>query len=158
MLLLLSCKKNNEKNISSEVSPLQKQIYKIVDSMSVSFPKDYPVNLYTVYHQSKNKRNYIKVSTSEFFNKDSVSTIEINNNKTIVYYSKDFFKQKRANLVAYREFEYTDTTVSLYHPRYAVFEILNNNTFKNISLEKSIKMQLFNYNDRYIPEPAPQAK
>ena len=158
-LFFLSCKKNKEENVSSKENSLEKNINRIMDSMAVNLPKEYPINLYTISHQKKYGKDYIKISTSEFFNSDSVSTIEMRNKKLIVYYSKGFFKQKKEdNLSSYKEFEYTDKTISLYHPRYIIFEILKNNTYKNIPLEKSIEMKLFNYGDRYIPEPTPLKK
>lgn len=158
LIFTWSCKKNSDKHVSSEENHLQQKIFNVVDSMSLSFPKEYPVNLYTVSYQKKLGKDYIKISTSEFFNKDSISTIELNNKKIIVYYSNNFFKQKKTSMDSYKEFEYTDKTVSLYHPRYTIFEILKNNTYKNISMEDGIKMELFNYSDRYIPEPTPIEK
>lgn len=149
LLLSHSCRNVTERNL------LEKKVFNVVDSMSSSFPKEYPVNLFTVTHQRLDGKDYIKVSTAEFFNKDSVSNIKFNNQKLIVYYSKNFFKKKQENLSSYKNYEYTPSTISLYHPRYVVFEILKDSTYKNISLEKSIEMNLFTYGDRYIPEPVP---
>lgn len=161
IMLLISvygCKNNSEKKISSEDNHLQKQIFNIVDSMSTSFPKEYPVNLYTVSHQKKIGKDYIKISTAEFFNKDSVSTVELDNKNLIFYYSKNFFKNSKKDLIPYKGFEYTDSTISLYHPRYIIFEVSKNNIYRIIPIEKSIEMELFNYDDIYVPEPIPKTK
>ncbi|KFF09859.1 hypothetical protein IW15_22085 [Chryseobacterium soli] len=149
VMLTQSCRKNSEKNL------LEKKVFSTVDSMSSSFPKEYPVNLFTVTHQRLKNKDYIKISTAEFFNKDSVSSIKFNNQKLIVYYSKNFFEQKQESLGSYKDFEYTSNTISLYHSRYVVFEVLRDNIYRNIPLEKSIEMKLFDFGDRYIPEPAP---
>lgn len=150
-LCLLGCKKESV----DDSNYLQEKVYGTIDSMSLSFPKEYPVNLYTVSHQKKADRDYIKIATSEFFNRDSVATVELHNRKIIAYYSKDFFEIKNQNLEKYKDLEYANETISLYHPRYVIFEVLKNNTFKNIPIEEGVKMDLFNYGDRYIPEPVP---
>lgn len=158
LLFFLSCKKNKEEYVGSKESSLEENISRIVDSMSSSFPKEYPVNLFTVTHQRLKDRDYIKISTAEFFNKDSVSNIKINNQRLIVYYSKNFFKQKQESVSQYKDFEYTPNTISLYHPRYGVFEILRDSIYRNIPLEKSFEMKLFDFGDRYMPEPLPLNK
>ncbi|WP_147474520.1 hypothetical protein [Chryseobacterium nematophagum] len=123
--------------------------------MSTSFPREYSVNVYTVAHEKKHGNDYIKIATAQFYNKDSVSGSYLHNGKTIVLYSKDFFKNNnKKHLKLDNALKYENKTISLYHPQYTIFEIING-TYKNISIEEGIKMNLFNYSDRYIPESIP---
>lgn len=84
MLSILGCSKKE--------SSIEKQVSKIVDSLSAD--KKYSNKLFIVQYQSKWNKSYIKVSTAEFFDKDSVTHYTYNNENLIVYYS-NFFRIKK---------------------------------------------------------------
>ncbi|MEJ5102219.1 hypothetical protein [Chryseobacterium sp. MYb328] len=160
-IFLCCCNKNVKKPFTKEEKekePLYTQINNVIDSMSSSFPKEYSVNLYTVTHEKTHGNDYVRIATSQFYNKDSISGSYLHNGKTVVLYSKKFFKNNNKNkFKPDNALEYKNETISLYHPQYTIFKITDN-TYKNISLEEAMKMNLFNYSDRYIPEPAPSIK
>lgn len=157
-IFLCCCNKNVKTPFAKEEKEkdsLYLQINNVIDSMSTSFPKEYSVNLYTVTHERKHGNDYIKIATAQFYNKDSVSGSYLHNGKTIVLYSKGFFKNNnRKQFKLDSTFKYENETISLYHTQYIIFEIINGK-YKKISMEEGIKMNLFNYSDRYIPELAP---
>ncbi len=156
-----SCGQKNVNNILDEKpNAVILEVRRMVDSISNSLPLDYRAPLYTVTYQEKDDKDYMKISTAEYFNKDSVSTYEVYNNHLVIFYSTDFFKNKLdtlriQGLEAYEGLAYTDETISLYHPRYEVIEILKNNQFRILPTAEHHQKKLFYFDDRYIPEPIP---
>ncbi len=161
-IFLCCCYKNVKKPFAKqekEKDPLYGQINNVIDSISSGFPKGYSVNLYTVTHEKKYGNDYIKIATAQFYNKDSISGSYLHHGKIIVLYSKDFFKNNnKKQFKPDRALKYENETISLYHPRYIIFEVSKNHIYRIIPIEKSIEMGLFNYDDRYVPEPIPKTK
>lgn len=160
LLVFNSCGNKNKNSDQVKSNNLITEIHSIVDSISSNLPIHYSAPLYTVTYQKKDNKEYIKVSTAEYFNKDSVSTYEIYNNHLLIFYAKDFFKNKLDTLKIqglefYKKSEYEEGTVSIYHPRYEVIEILENDKFRVLPREEHHQKKLFYFDDRYIPEPVP---
>lgn len=156
-LISVSCKQNSKvffPTNKKEVLPLINNINHIVDSLSTNFPKEYPVNLFTVSHQKKKNKDFIKISTSEYYNKDSIAGNYLHNGKIVVLYSKSFFEKMPLKIGIDKNLELDDEKISLYHKRFVVFEIKNNG-YKIINNKEFSQMELFNYDDRYVPEPVP---
>lgn len=144
MISILSCDKKN--------TSIEKKVLKITDSLSLD--KKYSNKLFIVQHQNKWNKDYIRVSTAEFFNKDSVQCYVSNNGNLIMYYS-DFFEKIKGNSDTdkYDNLAYKEGTISVFHPRYVIFELNSNRYFKkNINNDKELS-QLFQFGDRYVPEP-----
>lgn len=146
MLSILGCSKKE--------SSIEKQVSKIVDSLSAD--KKYSNKLFIVQHQSKWNKNYIKVSTSEFFDKDSVTHYTSNNENLIVYYSNFFRrkKEKRNSMDKFDGYIYKEGTISIFHPRYIIFELNKNGELGKVVNEED-ENQLFQYGNTYVPEPVP---
>lgn len=155
-IFLCCCNKNVKKPFAKqekEKDPLYGQINNVIDSISSGFPKGYSVNLYTVTHEKKYGNDYIKIATAQFYNKDSISGSYLHHGKIIVLYSKDFSKITIKN--SSNQIVYLDTKMRLFLYIIHNMQYLKiNNSYKNISVEEGIKMNLFNYSDRHIPEPA----
>ena len=145
-LAIFSC---NQKNIS-----IEKQVLNIVDSLSMD--EKYSNKLFVVQHQTKWNKSFIKISTAEFFNKDSATHYISSNGNLIIYYS-NFFKNnkdKNENIDLYDNFAYKEETISIFHPRYIILEIDANGVLRNIVNDQD-KNHLFQYGDRNVPEPIP---
>lgn len=160
LLLFNSCGEKNKNQSQVNDNKLLTEIHSIVDSISSNLPLHYSAPLYTVTYEKKENREYIKVSTAEYFNKDSVSTYEIYNNYLLIFYAKDFFKNKLDTLKTqglefYEQSAYKEETVSLYHPQYEVLEILEDDKFRILPMKEHQEQKLFYFDDRYIPEPTP---
>ncbi|ODS89407.1 MAG: hypothetical protein ABS44_04045 [Chryseobacterium sp. SCN 40-13] len=141
---IVSCDK---KSIS-----LEKQVSGIVDSLSKDEKHSY--KLFTVQHQSKWDKSFIKISTAEFFNKDSAVYHTSSNGNLIVYYSNIFNKNKdqKQDIDIYQHLSYKKGTLSIFHPRYIILEIDENEILRDLKDDKK-RAQLFRYEDRNIPEP-----
>lgn len=156
---LMGCKQH-EHSAQSKSVILLNEIHTLVDSM-VNDPERYANNfIFTMTHQRRADKDYIKISPAEYFNKDSVSTYEIYKEHLLVFYSNNFFKTEldkvdTVGLKSYMEWAYHDETTSMYHPPYTVIEIISDDTFRPLSFEEQIEKQLFNFGDRYVPEPEP---
>ncbi|MNU13799.1 hypothetical protein D3C71_18440 [compost metagenome] len=146
MISILGCSKKE--------SFIEKQVSKIVDSLSAD--KKYSNKLFIVQHQSKWNKDYIKVSTAEFFDKDSATYYTSNNENLIVYYS-NFFKikkEKKNNTDQHDDYIYKEGTISIFHPRYIIFELNKNGNLRKIVNEED-ESKLFQYGNTYVPEPVP---
>lgn len=160
--IITSCCGQKETNSSSiKPTPMLKEIHRVVDSTSYNLPRPYYDFIYTVTHQRKGGRDYIKVAISDYFNKDSVSTYEIYNEHLLIFYSKDFFKKQfnkldTVGLKHYNSLAYNEERLSMYHPRYEVIEILGNGKFRVLPLEEHHQKELFYFSDvPDVPEPVP---
>jgi hypothetical protein len=157
LCIIISCKQKSKNPFfikEKEVSSLSYNINHIIDSMSASFPSEYPVNLYIVSHQKKYGKHYIKISTSEYFNRDSLSNSYLHKGKVIISYSSFFNKKVPNNYFPSEDFEWDDEKISLYHKRFIICEIVNNK-LKKVTLEKNAKRKLFDYSDINICEIPP---
>lgn len=139
---------------SKKESSIEKQVSKIVDSLSVN--KKYSNKLFIVQHQSKWNKNYIKVSTAEFFDKDSATHYTFNNENLIVYYSNFFRikKEKKNRINKFDDYIYKKGTISIFHPRYIIFELNKDGELSKVVNEED-ENQLFQYGNTYVPEPVP---
>lgn len=147
MLSILGCSKKE--------SSIEKQVSKIVDSLSAN--KKYSTNLFIVQHQSKWNKNYIKVSTAEFFDKDSATHYTSSNNENLIVYYSNFFKmkkEKKNNTDKYEDYIYKERTVSIFHPRYVILELSKNGELRKV-INKEDENQLFQYGNTYVQEPVP---
>lgn len=145
MLSIVGCNKNK--------SAIEKQVSKIVDSLSAD--KKYSHKLFIVQHQSKWNKNYIKVSTVEFFDKDSATHYTSHNENLIVYYS-NFFRVKKEWKNSMDKFDgylYKEVTISIFHPRYIIFELNKEGELRKVNEEDENK--LFQYGNTYVPETIP---
>ena len=159
-LISISCKKTEIDLQSTNSSPLVEEIYKVVDSISNYLPKPYPNVIYTVTHEKKDNKDYIKISTAKYINKDSISVYKNYENHLIVFYSKKFFKDKfnkldTIGLSKYDSLMYNQEDIYMYHPRYEVVELLENNKFKVLLPQEHHQKKLFYFDDIYILEPEP---
>lgn len=161
--VILSC---SQKNVNTEehfndklkYDSLRTKIFSVIDSVSLTFPKEYPVYLYTVSHQKKNNIDYIKISTSDMYNKDSLSESYLNKGKIVVFYSKDFFNKKiNKPFLPNKNFECSIDKISMYHKKYLVYKI-KENKLVGIKNRDVIKNELFNYGDCEVPEPKPSRR
>lgn len=145
-LSLLNCNKKD--------NSIEKQVSKVVDSLSAD--KKYSNKLFIVQHQSKWSKNYIKVSTAEFFDKDSATHYTSDNESLVVYYSNFFkmMKEKKENTDKYDDFVYKEGIISIFHPRYVILEMNKDGDLRKI-VDKKDENQLFQYGNTYVPEPVP---
>lgn len=115
-----------------------KQICEKVDSLSIY--KDFQTKtLFIIQHEKKDRKNFIKISTSEYFDKDSVSLIQEHQNKIIVYYSGVFFKEKnmeKEQIMLYEDFIYKDSVISIFHPKFVIFELTERGNIITVKKEK----------------------
>lgn len=163
IFIAFSCCKQNKTEITEhkEKNSLVSEIYKIVDSVVDSLPRPYDDRLYTVTHQKKNGKDFLKISTAEYFNRDSVSTYKIYRDRLIVFYAKDFFekhldKLDTVGLQHYNSLIYDENILSMYHPRYEVIEIFGNDKFRVLPLQEHHQKKLFYFSDvPEMPEPVP---
>lgn len=160
--IIASCcgqKKTNTPQIKT--NSLLKEIHRVVDSTAYNLPRPYYDFIYTVTHQQKEGKDYIKVAIADYFNKDSVSTYEIYNEHLLIFYSKNFFEKEfdkldTIGLKQYNSLSYDEAALSMYHPRYEVIEILGANKFRVLPLEEHHEKKLFYFSDvPEIPEPVP---
>lgn len=139
---------------SKKESSIEKQVSKIVDSLSAD--KKYSPKIFIVQHQTKWNKDYIKISTAEFFDKDSAKCYISNNKYLIVYYS-NFFKIKQEKKYIkdkYNDYMYKEGTISIFHPRYIIFELNKNGDLRKV-LNEEEENKLFQYGNTYVPEPKP---
>lgn len=128
----ISCK-NKKENILVE-----KAIPEKIDSLSRN--KEFQSKeLFIVQHERKGNRNFIKISTSEYFDKDSASFVLRYKEKIIVYYS-DFFSSKRedihSQITIYEKYIYNDNKLSIFHPQYSIFELNSKGEIKKTKKEQ----------------------
>lgn len=145
MISVLSCTKK-------EIS-LDQQVNGIIDSLSKN--NGNPNKLFIVQHQKKWNRNYIKISTTEFFSKDSAKYIVTRHDKLIVYYSNFFMKDNKViDWNRYDHLIYKEGTISIFHPTSIIFKINENGSIIDKISDKE-KSQLFTYGNYMVPEPVP---
>lgn len=146
-MILISC--NNYRDNED----IQSKIHNIIDSST--YLSIYSKNFYLIRHQKKQNRDYIEISTAKYFNKDSVFAVENYKNDLIIYYSKNYFKnkiEKAETLPAkYNFLEYSNNSVPMYHTRSQILEVLKNNKIRNVTVKESIEDSILNYGDQYIP-------
>ncbi len=141
-VMIVSCDK---KSIS-----LEKQVLGIIDSLAKD--KKHSYKLFTVQQQSKWNKRFIKISTAEFFNMDSAVYHTSSNGNIIVYYSNIFNKDQKQDTDIYQHLSYKKETISIFHPRYIILEINENEILRDLNDDKK-RAQLFRYEDRNVPEP-----
>lgn len=156
----ICCNSHDSNKSKMGSSPLLKEVHKTLDSISNNLPRPYDDYLFTVTHQKKDGKDYIKVATAEYFNKDSVSSYELYNEHLLIFYSKYFLENQinkldTTGIKQYMNLAYDGQTISIYHPKYAVFEILEGNKFRKLPNEEHHQKKLFYFSDRYVPEPEP---
>lgn len=141
-ILICQCQK--------DVSLTKELIPKKVDSLCMY--KDFQSKkLFIIQQQYKNDRNFIRISTSEYFDKDSVSLIIEHKEKIIVYYSHFFIKDDlNNNNNKYRDMMYEDSIISIFNPRYVIFELTDDGNF--LKVKKENMKYLFQYGYTKIEE------
>lgn len=141
-ILICQCQK--------DVSLTKELIPKKVDSLCMY--KDFQSKkLFIIQQQYKNDRNFIRISTSEYFDKDSVSLIIEHKEKIIVYYSRFFIKDDlNNNNNKYRDMMYEDSIISIFNPRYVIFELTDDGNF--LKVKKENMKYLFQYGYTKIEE------
>lgn len=133
---------------------IENQITKIVDSISKD--KKNLDKLFIVQHQKKWNKDFIKISTAEYFSKDSISNYASFNGGLIIYYS-DYFvnnKEKKLEINQYNNFIYKEGTISIFHPINIIMEIDADGIIK-MNISEKERSQLFQYGNIFIPEPKP---
>ena len=146
VILLSSCSYKSDKDIFAN------EINSVVDSLPNNYKK-----LITIQYQEKLGRSFIKISTAEFFNKHSVSFARMYKDNLVIYYKGEFPGRKvnEVNLSKYKHKIYEENTSIIFHPEYHIFEIYQDGKLKEIKNEETYN--LFQYGDRYVPEPKPPA-
>lgn len=92
-----------------------------------------------------------------------MSTYEIYNDKVLIFYSRDFFEKRlekldTTGLKSYMGLAYDNETISIYHPRYEVIEVLGDDKFRKLPAKEHHAKKLFYFDDRYVPEPEPSSE
>ncbi|WP_072934081.1 hypothetical protein [Chishuiella changwenlii] len=126
-----------------------------IDSMNNSHSEFYKDYLYTIAHQEKQGINYLKISTGEYYNNDSVEFIQEYKNHLLVFYKNVLFKNKHKlkHQDLYSGLAYKKDNIYMYHPSYVVIEVLNNK-YRRLNYKEQKEKKLFIYNDvPDLPEP-----
>ena len=140
------CKKEN--------SIVKKQIPQKIDSLC-RYKEFDSKELFIIQHEKKDNKHFIKITTSEYFDADSVSLVLNYKNKVIAYYSPFFnYPEKKVTkkqiTTQYASLIYKEGMISIFHPKYAIFELTNNGKMKDV--KKNKWSNLFQYDYIRIPE------
>lgn len=122
------------------------KIPKKIDSLCVY--KEYQSKkLFIVQFQKKNDNDYIRISTSEFFDKDSAKVILEHNDKIVVYYNSSFLHIQKGdiekNISKYSDFVFDSNNISIFRHQYLIFRLTKNQ--KLINTKNGIEKDLFQY-------------
>lgn len=140
-LCLIGCQCTKKSSFATEVSER-------IDSLCM-YKAFQSKELFIIQHEEKQNKNYIRISTSEYFDKDSTRLILEHKNKLIVYYYTPFSPTKKDSvkmnsyLSKYGNRIYQDNTISIFRPNYIIFELTNEGKLKNIPKDKYRNLFLY---------------
>lgn len=133
-----------------DISLTKEKIPKKIDSLC-NYKEFQSKKLFIVQQELKNNKNFIRVSTSEYFDKDSVASIIEYKDKIIVYYSPFFSERiEKRNIFKYRDLMYRDNILSIFHPRYCIFELTDEGNIINVKNQEM--KDIFQYGTTKIEE------